>query len=105
MGPLDLMVSRKAGSEPPSVGMQRRVERVVGILEHLPARPGSAQVADPVGAGVEVADPVRPAQPLLARGGVEVAAERLDVHGHGAEALGAVEQHQRAARRERRQRR
>ena len=46
------------------------------VRQHAVARPGRGQLAGQLRARVQVADPVRAAQPLLARGGVEVAAER-----------------------------
>ena len=74
--------------------------RASRVLERRVARPRRRQLRDAVAAHVEVAGAVRPAQPLLARGGVEVAAERVHVDRHGAEGLGAVEQHGRAGARQ-----
>ena len=88
-----LMRGAEAGPEPARVLVQRRLERVLGVLEHVIAGPGRGQARLGLRAHVQVPEAVGAAQPLLARSRVEVAAERGHVDRDGAETLGAVEQH------------
>ena len=69
------------------------LQRSGGLLHRPVAGGGGGEVCDPGGAHEQIAAAHRPAQPLLARGGVEVTAQLPHVDGHGAEPLGAVQQH------------
>ena len=79
--------------EAPRVLVHLRVEPGVGVGEVDVAASGDAQTLAQRGADPQRPGAVRSAQPLLPGAGVGVAAERVHVHGDGADALGAVEQH------------
>ena len=68
-------------------------QRVAGIGERAVARPRNRQLVELVLAHVQAAAALWPAQPLLTRGGVEGAAECLDIYRHGADPLRCIEQH------------
>ncbi len=70
------------------------------VLDRPVARPRGHELSAALTPDVEVAGSVRPAEPLLARRGVEVAAQQVHVQGHRADPLGAVEQHRHAGRAE-----
>src|SRR5205807_8674531 len=67
------------------------------IRQRRVARPRRVHLLGELRAHVEVAAGVWPAEPLLTRRGVEVAAELLGLDIHRAEALRAVQQNERVA--------
>ena len=87
--------------EPTRVRLKRRLERALAVRQGVVAAPGRGQVGHELRIGVQVADPARAAEPLLAGGRVEVAAEGLHVERDRAKALCAVEDQKRGRRRDR----
>ena len=75
------------------VGERLGGEPGAGLDEVAVGRAGRGEALLPLGSDVEQAGADRAAQPLLAGGGVERAAERAGVDGDRARALRAVEQH------------
>ena len=72
--PLDLVVAGEARGERRASGW-RASRAARGVVEHAVVRPGRGSSSTRLGAHVQVAEAVGAAEPLLARGGVEVAAE------------------------------
>ena len=88
-----------AARRPPPARTRARSLR---IGHRAVAGPRDEQVVEALRAHVQAAAALRPAQPLLTRRGVEVAAELVDVDRDRADRLGGVEQHRHAGRRQRR---